>query len=615
MRYAGFSVANFKGIGHADLKLGGDSPTRVHTLVGLNESGKTTVLEAIDLFGVPDEDLNPSELSGRIRPDEHELIPVAKRLNFNGTISITAVVVPDDDDIAALKKVVRQHGGMHLISVGKEIEIEDRYFFVNSKFDRKQTFWPSPLGKVRYRTGYVEYDLRASNFPSVWNACVKEIRHRTPAIWYFPNFLFDFPSRIYLRAQPEDRAAERFYRAVLQDILQAVDPDMTIEEHLLARYESGAASERKALASVLLNMSRRLTNDVFDAWRSIFQRDIQMKLKFEIDDSATSLSESEPYIQVQIEANDGYYLVEERSLGFRWFFVYLMLTHYRGLQQRGEAKEILYLLDEPASNLHSSAQAQLLQSFLNLSARGARVLYTTHSHHMINPDWLEQTFIVRNRAMEAASDEIELTARETDIEVVPYREFVSQHPDQSRFFQPILDVLDYAPSRLEMVPSIVLVEGKNDYYTLRLACQLIGISPSEIALYPGGGAGSLDQVIALYTAWGRKIVVLLDSDSEGQSQRNRYIERFGSYLHGRIYLLSDLEPTFSGKALDSVFTKADKDTFLRAFGTGSRTPDKKVLHRLLQQAVASERAVNLEKTTVESLRKLIEGLVSSLAAQ
>jgi len=55
----------------------------------------------------------------------------------------------------------------------------------------------------------------------------------------------------------------------------------------------------------------------------------------------------------------------------------------------------LFLLDEPASNLHSTAQAQLLKSFEKLPS----LIYTTHSHHMINPKWLEGTYVVKNEGL------------------------------------------------------------------------------------------------------------------------------------------------------------------------------------------------------------------------
>lgn len=43
MRYRAFHFENYKGIESMDLALTGD----VTTLIGLNESGKTTILEAI----------------------------------------------------------------------------------------------------------------------------------------------------------------------------------------------------------------------------------------------------------------------------------------------------------------------------------------------------------------------------------------------------------------------------------------------------------------------------------------------------------------------------------------------------------------------------------------
>ena len=47
----------------------------------------------------------------------------------------------------------------------------------------------------------------------------------------------------------------------------------------------------------------------------------------------------------------GIYYLGERSLGFRWFFVFSLLTTYRAMTSQPD-KGLLLLLDEPASNLH-----------------------------------------------------------------------------------------------------------------------------------------------------------------------------------------------------------------------------------------------------------------------
>src|SRR3989344_3286322 len=85
------------------------------------------------------------------------------------------------------------------------------------------------------------------------------------------------------------------------------------------------------------------------------------------------------------------FLVKERSKGFKWFFSFLLFTEFR----KKRTSNILFLLDEPASNLHSSAQAKILDALSELST-DSLVIYSTHSHHLINPKWLVCAYICIN---------------------------------------------------------------------------------------------------------------------------------------------------------------------------------------------------------------------------
>src|ERR1700681_3524516 len=108
MHFTHFTVKNFKGIEEARLDLLAKPHSRVHTLIGLNESGKTTLLEAINLIEYRDR-LDALNLPGYISYDPHELIPISKRSNFNGENPLEAVVKLDPGDragiAAELKKV------------------------------------------------------------------------------------------------------------------------------------------------------------------------------------------------------------------------------------------------------------------------------------------------------------------------------------------------------------------------------------------------------------------------------------------------------------------------------------------------------------------------------
>src|SRR2546423_192789 len=126
MKYLSITVNNFKGIRELTLKL--KDTEKVITLVGLNESGKTTILEAINSFTYGAEEL-PFETSGFAKPDLHDLIPVSQRANFNGITSVTMEVQVTSDDKSTLTAHLKKEHQYKLTSVSEQIKITDQYTF------------------------------------------------------------------------------------------------------------------------------------------------------------------------------------------------------------------------------------------------------------------------------------------------------------------------------------------------------------------------------------------------------------------------------------------------------------------------------------------------------
>jgi len=368
MDYTAFEIKNFKGIRQLRFDLDASSRGRITTLVGLNESGKTTILEAIDLFAGGSADLDPQQLYGRIRPAENDLIPISERANFNGKLSIKASVRISDDELEGLKKHLRGTRDYRLADGDREFTVEDVYTYSSSSFKDRRTLW-SFTGKGRAKGERKDWDFNTKNYEEVWREAISYLRQRLPAIWYFPNFLFDFPSKIYLAGLSEETPADTFYRVLVQDILDSLQLDVTVNQHLSARALSGETSDRRSLDNLVLRMGRMITEDVFSSWNRMFGRQVDKKvvLRVDVEDRTSVAGEVTrvPYIEFQIEDNDGFFYVHERSLGFRWFFVFLLLTSFRGAR-KGSDSGLLFLFDEPASNLHPSAQEQLRSSFPKL---------------------------------------------------------------------------------------------------------------------------------------------------------------------------------------------------------------------------------------------------------
>lgn len=622
MHYTSFRVRNFRGIRDTKLDLSANrAQGRIATLVGLNESGKTTVLEAIDRF-LPTQDgdsseVRPNDLTGWVEPDINSLVPISERSNFNGEIAISARVRLEADDIPYLRRRVRERTGFRVQSFREEIEVTVAHSFENSRFTGTSTRWSSVLGGGYKATGRVLRDLSSQGERASWQAAISAIRSRLPRIWYFPNFLFEFPQTITLTASADETSTNRFYRQLFQDILDALGRDLRVDDHVVSRALSREVSDVQNLRQVLLEVSREVTESVVASWSRLFDFGNDLRGKRVVVDlvDPQRLEPGEVAVEFLLEDTDGVFGIHERSLGFRWFFVYLLLTHYRGRRRSGES-DMLFLFDEPASNLHPAAQAALLDSLGKLSEH-ANVIFTTHSHHLINPAWLSSAFVVVNDGLDPREISSSVSARRTDVQVVPLQHFASQHPNRTHYFQPILDVLEYRPSALEHVPSVVMTEGKTDYYALRYFSEVIkGESPSVgPGLLPGTGAGSLLPVIQMYVAWSRPFLVLLDSDSAGVRAREKYRQNLGSVVDDALVELGGMCGDASVTAIESIFTPADQLIVQRAVDPSSSRFSKKVFGRGIQYLYATRTAVGLSDETVRRLDLTLESLRERLAAR
>jgi AAA15 family ATPase/GTPase len=102
MDFQKFEIKNFKGIEQATLNL--DSKSNIYTLIGLNESGKTTILEALNYWSYSEETKDTIECLGfQTIKEEYELIPIGEASNFNKECSLKAYLILSDSDEAAIK--------------------------------------------------------------------------------------------------------------------------------------------------------------------------------------------------------------------------------------------------------------------------------------------------------------------------------------------------------------------------------------------------------------------------------------------------------------------------------------------------------------------------------
>lgn len=631
MRYTSFRIQNFKGIKDTTVELQGVAGACVFAFVGLNESGKTTVLEAIHSFA-PDE--ATSELLGG---EEGLGVPFKERVprhllsEFTGNVSVTAKIsVAEEDKTLILKSLLSKHGlTINIEKFPNDVVLERKQSFENGDLIDSHFMLLTKL-KVKSVKQRKWRDVTPIEEDFVRDA----VFSRIPRIAYFPTFVFEFPKTIFLTER--GGVVDKFYRRVFQDILDYDGRGHAIEKDIVRRVRRedmvipwleffsnwSAHDDRDKIQHVMDRASAAVTRLVFGRWNTIFGEDTKGKevsISYEVvegesqDHKGTRIKTNEHDVLVKFQIKDGTrrFDVNDRSLGFRWFFSFMLFTQFRVARAGSVSQPLLFLFDEPASNLHAAAQQKLIESFPEIAQHGHVLAYSTHSHYMIEPKWLEQTFIVTNRAEAPVSnvlDEISLDDESLDVQVATYRSFVNKHPGQTSYFQPILDRLEVIPSKFDIQMASIVLEGKSDYYVLRYAQRMLSVL--DLPLLPGLGAGTFGALAAIHVGWNLKFLFLLDGDKKGNMERDRYAKDFGIPLD-RLVTLNELVPGM--KDIEDLLDDEARQ-IIRDELNVHHTLSKGQVMRFFQERLASDRTGQLGPGFGSKAKVVLDGLRSRLEA-
>jgi predicted ATP-dependent endonuclease of OLD family len=613
MRFIGFTIKNFKGIGEVTLDLE-PAGANVFTLIGLNESGKTTILEAINHQSVMiDELVSLYGEAGNRRSSEElsKLVPKSEQSDFSDKIQIGAKLAFARGERESIIEKVEKECKCTLSpeSIPVNPILTREYEFKDSDYKSTRSFYNFT---AQYRSARAQTFKRTTDDSEVWKSITHHLRNRIPEIAYFPTFLFNQPERIYLTPHTGESQSNALYRTIIENIARSLAKPLDVQRHLVERLISEETwvdgvfsligltrSKQQQITAAKNEISNHLTRAVFQSWSKTFGgdiggREILLNVAVESEDGKEPLA----YATFEIKDEGGQYEIRERSLGFRWFFSFILFTLFGANKTPG--KSTLFLLDEPASNLHSRAQMQLLESFSRITGAGNQIIYSTHSHYMINPDWLDQAFIVSNAAIDYdkayQNDNVE---SKTDITAKRYRAFVGENPDKVTYFQPVLDKLDVAPSRLDLVKKSVLVEGKGDYRILEYISRFGVGSKRDFAIVPTRGAAGMDELVGLFLGWSVPFVICLDDDREGQAARKRYIEEWGLPAD-TVLTLADVDSELSGKRIEDILEPDDVQIVRQHFGVPKVS--KSQIGLFFSEKLARSESTELSKKAIERVK-------------
>lgn len=489
--YEAFRIQKFRGLEDVSISFSKDE---LVLLLGLNESGKTSILRAIEAFDYTNDpepaDLKPYFTSIRNKHD----------IASNEPCQITGTIRFDEElSYGTFKKVLTAAG----FGASFRGEVEAILSKINATGSASVTrvipFADGNPGKSYYR---IEGNLAFSS-DILHQVMAQAIVMHCPFIMYFEDFQDAIPAKIYTDKRSD--AYNQTWYDIIDGLFYNTNPNYNIKS--FEKYYNTKNPRPDDASTLLERVNQTLQKTFTEKWEDL--AGVQ-----EIERAKIKYNEKNPkFFEIKVTEKDGTtYSVHERSKGAVWYLAFLMKTEFRRKKLRKGSGKPVYLIDEPASNLHSTAQQKMVEDFVRL-VEDTSLIYTTHSQYLVSPGHIKNAYVVSRSG--------------GVVECVKWSDYIRGKSVKTSYYQPLYDCLQIVPNH-HSIPweKAIITEGPSDALVLDLMREVLGLAKEEV-IYPGTSASNLSTLISLNIGWGADFSILLDSDKAGFKEKGRYEKSFG----------------------------------------------------------------------------------------
>lgn len=509
-----------------------DIEQKTTRLVGKNESGKTSFLEALAKFNYFEEDTE-KEFNETFDFPKNELKSYQKKGDKVEVVKCTFEILPYQ-----IEKIEEDLGkGVFLskeITVSVEygttiksydyVKSDEKKFLKNLlKNSTLEEVFLKELGKSNQIEELIELCEGRENCTEIlkelnrikdksmeWSETLngyivsQYLSEWLPKFWYFDEY-YSIPSRISISKMKAEQIDATFTKEEFNTAKALFDlANIEIDE-------LNDANSFEAFISELEATSNEITDKFLEYWTT----NQNLEIKFEIEpitnyhpNNSKSVVSQDKLLNIRIR-NTKHRVslpLKNRSKGFIWFFSFLVW--FSRIESEKNDRFIL-LLDEPGLNLHASAQKDLLTFIDNELSENYQVIYTTHSPFMIDSTKLHEVRTVYDSLDAKKGSMISNAIQEKDSETL--------FPLQAALGYDIAQNLYISKNNL-------LVEGPADLIYITVMSSLLEsmgrTSLTDVAtIVPVGGLDKVSTFISLLRGSKLNIVCLLDSFTDQKGKR------------------------------------------------------------------------------------------------
>lgn len=531
MEYSKFIIKNYRAI-KGPLEI--DLKNKIVPLVGINECGKTTILQAIFAFDYANDELN----GGKQVKEISNLYALEDEL-----CEIKAIVnISKEEFVALINKVAKNNENRMLTNKGKQESLDaesDEYKNLSNQneiLENMNNIYLEILEKIneKYDEDIISFELtrvlaeegnsyhlnnkilnKISNYKEVEETLGNEVIDKLPPILYSDDFNDRPPEEVKLTIDGNSSEWEKIYSRVFNDALGKNDYS------IYSLYEVDGRRRKSTLSEV----SKYLSNNLTDAWSRFSSEKKKITISFDIEEVIENDNKNRILrinIIEDVNGQERTFGISDRSKGFIWYYNFIMKIQFSPKQSNNN--NAVFLLDEPGSYLHETAQNELCKKLVEISKEEGIVIYCTHSPQLLNPAYipLNSINIVAKTKSKISCSSIG-NAKTTSLKTTA--------------FQPVYEALQIPEFKfIDREHKIVTVEGIYDKYALEMFTNV----EDNIIFFGSANAKSIRDNIQYFIAFNIPYMALWDNDGAGQTHYESAKKEFGTFESNNFYLLPNL---------------------------------------------------------------------------
>jgi predicted ATP-dependent endonuclease of OLD family len=530
------TIRNFKSIKDITIPIQsyGEELSKSSTtfFVGINESGKSAILEAISLINVGFKDIDYENYCHAEARESNDYISIYTELE------LTYLDFWKKQIVEKLKLSEDFVNRLEILSINKNTYIKNETYgnsynitisgdlpffqYVINKTQKVVTGQEKPLTvetiELLSDINKIEVDITEENAKSFLNEnqslLTKEILESKIAITLKLVFDINMPKIQIWRPSPQylingtvdlDKFKEDTKISIPLKNIFLINGKTSDEE--IKNSIERALSDQARCDELKEKMGSAITKYINKVWK-------EHKIKIKISINGTNC-------EVHVEDKDKefvYYTMDQRSDGFKQFISLILSLSTQN--KSNVLKGNIILIDEPEIYLHPSGIKYMRDEILKIGENN-HVFVATHSNYMVDTNVRERHWIVKKEKAETTITQMNDDYNFTDEEVL-----------SAAFGLDIFKEL--------LPPNIIIVEGADDRDVFSHAIHLLDKS-FLYSIKAAGGASKMSGFAQLLKDEKVNPFLLFDADKEGMDKRKKILDEHKDfYFESNVFTLKSL---------------------------------------------------------------------------